>query len=83
MQDVYWIKTPYDRFLLPDYRMGMRVEFLTTELIRKKFKNNFDLCNFAINVARGVIMGGQQATLEELLDIIDLRATEYNKEHGL
>jgi hypothetical protein len=59
----------------------MKLEFLTTELIRKKFKNNFDLCNFAINVARGVIMGGQQATLEELLVIIDARATEYNKEH--
>ena len=61
----------------------MKLEFLTTELIRKKFKNNFDLCNFAINVARGVIMGGQQATLEELLAIIDTRATEYKKEHNL
>ncbi len=61
----------------------MKLEFLTTELIRKKFKNNFDLCNFAINVARGVIMGGQQATLEELLGIIDARAFEYNKEHNL
>jgi hypothetical protein len=60
--------------------MAMRVDFLTTEMIRKKFKNNFDLCTFAINVARGVIMGGQQATLEELLVIIDLRASEYNKE---
>jgi hypothetical protein len=61
----------------------MKLDFLTTELIRKKFKNNFDLCNFAINVARGVIMGGQQATLEQLLAIIDARATEYNKEHNL
>lgn len=60
----------------------MKLEFLTTELVRKKFKNNFDLCNFAINVARNVIMGGQQATLEELLVIIDSRASEHNKEHN-
>ncbi|HEX2583370.1 MAG TPA: hypothetical protein VHL30_04565 [Chlamydiales bacterium] len=60
----------------------MKLEFLTTELVRKKFKNNFDLCNFAISVARSVILGGQQATLEELLFIIDSRASEYNKEHN-
>ena len=57
----------------------MKLDFLTTEIIRKKFKNNFDLCNFAINVARGVIMGGQPATLEELLIIIEARADEHNK----
>jgi hypothetical protein len=57
----------------------MKMDFLTTEIIRKKFKNNFDLCNFAINVARGIIMGGQPATLEELLFIIDSRAAEHNK----
>jgi len=61
----------------------MKLEFLTTELLRKKFKNNFDLCNFGINVARSVIMSGQQATLEELLAIIDARASEYNKERNL
>jgi len=58
----------------------MKTDFLTTEVIRKKFKNNFDLCNFAISVARGIILGGQPATLEELLIIIDSRADEYNKE---
>jgi hypothetical protein len=61
----------------------MKLDFLTTEVIRKKFKNNFDLCNFAINVARGVIMGGQAATLEELLAIISHRADEHNKERTL
>jgi hypothetical protein len=61
----------------------MKLDFLTTEVIRKKFKNNFDLCNFAINVARGVIMGGQAATLEELLAIIGHRADEHNKERNL
>jgi hypothetical protein len=49
-------------------------ESLTTERIRKKFKNNFDLCNFAINIARNIIMGGTQATLGELLVAIEERA---------
>ena len=49
---------------------------LTTERIRKKFKNNFDLCNFSINIARNIIMGGTQATLGELLAIIEERASE-------
>ena len=49
---------------------------LTTERIRKKFKNNFDLCNFAINIARGIVMGGTQATLTELLVVIEERASE-------
>ena len=49
---------------------------LTTERIRKKFKNNFDLCNFAINIARNIIMSGTQATLTELLGNIEDRASE-------
>lgn len=49
---------------------------LTTEKIRKKFKNNFDLCNFSINIARNTIMSGTQATLDELLTLIDKRASE-------
>jgi hypothetical protein len=49
---------------------------LTTERIRKKFKNNFDLCNFSINIARNIIMSGTQATLGELLAIIEDRASE-------
>ena len=60
----------------------MKQDFLTTEVIREKFKNNFDLCNFAINVSRGIIMGGQSATLGELLSIIDSRAAEHNKERN-
>ncbi len=52
-------------------------ESLTTEQIRKKFKNNFDLCNFAINVARNVITGGNHsATLAELLDAVEDRVDE-------
>ena len=54
-------------------------ESLTTERIRKKFKNNFDLCNFAINIARNIIMGGTPATLGELLEAIEDRADEAPK----
>lgn len=52
---------------------------LTTEKIRKKFKNNFDLCNFAINIARTIIMGGTPSTLGQLLEIIDERAEAHLK----
>lgn len=56
---------------------------LTTEQIRKKFKNNFDLCNFAINISRNIIMGGHPATLGQLLDAVEERADEARLENGL
>ena len=49
---------------------------LTTEQIRKKFKNNFDLCNFAINIARNMILSGNPATLDEILLNVEMRADE-------
>lgn len=52
------------------------MDSLTTERLRKKFKNNFDLCNFAINIARTMIMGGAQVTLDEMLENIEERASE-------
>lgn len=51
-------------------------ENLTTEKLRKKFKNNFDLCNFSINIARNLIMGGEPRTLSELLYLINERASD-------
>lgn len=54
----------------------MLSDSLTTEQIRKKFKNNFDLCNFSINIARNIIMGGTPATLGQILNAIDERASE-------
>jgi len=51
-----------------------QITALTTEKLRKKFKNNFDLCNFSINLARNVILSGQQITLEEALQLVDDRA---------
>ncbi|MBU6383820.1 MAG: hypothetical protein KGR16_05845 [Verrucomicrobia bacterium] len=50
---------------------------LTTESLRKKFKNNFDLCNFSISIARAILMGGTPATLDEILHQIELRAAEH------
>lgn len=55
------------------------LDSLTTEKIRKKFKNNFDLCNFSIAIARNVILSGHQATLGELLVMISDRADEANE----
>ncbi len=51
-------------------------ESLTTERIRKKFKNNFDLCNFAINIARNIIMSGAGGSLTDILRTIEERASE-------
>lgn len=47
---------------------------LTTERIRKKFKNNFDLCNFSISIGRSIISSGTPITLSELLDTVEKRA---------
>jgi hypothetical protein len=52
---------------------------LTTEILRKKFKNNFDLCNFSINLARNVILEGQQVTLQEALQLVDDRAGDVRE----
>ncbi len=49
----------------------MKYDSLTTERLRKKFKNNFDLCNFSINIARNIILSGTQSTLGEILEAIE------------
>lgn len=54
----------------------MREDFITTEALRKKFKNNFDLCNFAIYVGRNEIMQNPQTTLRNILDTVGERETE-------
>lgn len=56
--------------------MKQPASHLTTELLRKKFKNNFELCNFSINLARNVILGGEQITLQEALDLASDRAED-------
>lgn len=54
----------------------MGSDSLTTEKIRKKFKNNFDLCNFSIAVARNLILSGTPKSLGDILDEIEARASE-------
>ncbi len=49
---------------------------MTTERLRKKFKNNFDLCNFAIVIGRNEIMSNSQSTLTSILDAVETRASE-------
>ncbi len=49
---------------------------LTSEKLRKHFKNNFDLCNFSIKVARDLISTQQPAPLQEVLDLVDAMAIE-------
>ncbi len=54
----------------------MREERVTTEDLRKKFKNNFDLCNFAIQVGRNEIMKNPQTTLRNILDTVEEKESE-------
>lgn len=57
----------------------MLFDSLTTESLRKKFKNNFDLCNFAIHIGRNTLLGGTQATLSDILEEIEEKAEEKEK----
>ena len=57
---------------------------LTTEWIRKKFKSNFDLCAFGINIGRNLVMGGGfHGTLGDVLDMIERRADQDHKHNDL
>jgi hypothetical protein len=57
----------------------MYPDSLTTERLRKKFKNNFNLCNFAINIGRNIVMSGVQSNLAEILVVVETRADEELK----
>jgi hypothetical protein len=52
---------------------------LTTQELRKKFKNTFELCNFAIGVARNMIANGSQVTLSGTLDAVNDRVKTIGK----
>jgi len=54
----------------------MYQDAITTEYLRKKFKNNFNLCNFAINIGKTMIQGGSQLCLGEILENVKNRAGE-------
>lgn len=54
----------------------MKHDALTTELLRNKFKNNFDLCNFAISVGQVEILKDPESmTLRRILDAVDISAS--------
>lgn len=64
-------------------RMFMLTDQVTTEKIRKKFKNNFDLCNFAIHIGRNEIMSNSHATLTDVIHLVYKRASESaSASHG-
>jgi hypothetical protein len=54
----------------------MPSDSLTTERIRKLFKNNFDLCNFAITIGRNAVLSHAKSSLAEILDDVEQRAEE-------
>ncbi len=49
---------------------------ITTEALRKKFKNNFNLCNFAIQIGRNMVLGDTAVTLTQILEAVDEQAVE-------
>jgi hypothetical protein len=61
----------------------MYPESVTTERLRKKFKNNFNLCNFSIAIGRNMVLSGTQYTLREILQAVEKRADEGYVEPSL
>lgn len=56
----------------------MILNSVTTECLRKKFKNSFDLCNFAIQVGRLEIMSNpQKSNIRTVLQAVEIRASEH------
>lgn len=51
---------------------------ITTERLRKKFKNNFNLCNFAIHIGRNMVLSGVSHSLSDILQGVEDRADEQN-----
>lgn len=57
----------------------MTKDHLTTEWLRKRFKNNFDLCNASIAIARRFIRdGGVDIDLQALLEEVKEGADSDN-----
>ncbi len=52
----------------------MHRNLLTTEHLRKKFKNNFNLCNFSINIGRNHVLSGEPSNLALILKIVGEQA---------
>jgi len=55
-------------------------EHLTNEALKKHFKDNFELAQFAINVARYMIKAGHEVDVCELLKEIQKNPNLYRPE---
>lgn len=51
-------------------------EHLTSEWLRKKFKNHFDLCNYSIKLAQKLLKNGQFSSLDEILEEVEDQSDE-------
>jgi hypothetical protein len=58
----------------------MQKEQLTNEALKKQFKNNFELANYAIGVARYFIKSGHEVDIESLLKDIARNPSQYRIE---
>jgi hypothetical protein len=56
-------------------------EQLTSEALKKHFKNNFELCEFAIRVARHYVAAGQEVNITSLLEDIQRNPDFYKQEN--
>jgi len=45
---------------------------LTNEILRKKFKNNFELANHAIKMAQDIMLDNKSVTLTEIVDMLNV-----------
>jgi len=58
-------------------------ETFTTARLKKKFKNNFDLCNFAISIGRALVQNGEQPNIDQMMEAVEQRAEEEgSSQHG-
>lgn len=53
-------------------------EQLTSQGIRSLFKSNFDLCAYAIALARFAIRSGREVTVDQLLEEIRRNPHQYD-----
>lgn len=58
----------------------MPKEQMTSEALKKQFKNNFELANYAIGVARYFIKSGHEVDIDTLLRDIARNPSQYRVE---
>jgi len=58
----------------------MQKESLTNELLKKHFKNNFELARYAIAAAQHFIKSGHEVNVTDLLKEIQRHPTQFTPE---